>query len=610
MTGRPRDAGLLSTITKFRAPLVLVPWRMRGSLVLLTAAAMVSAILDMLGVVAMLPLMQLLTSPNVLPTSVSRYVVPLVGTEDRQKLLLSTALFVGFMFIFKNIVMVALRWWSLGVLSRASAAAQSEMLRRYVHASYQSHRERAKPDIMQTVTSSVDKAFSVIYLGIISIATDLITAVALLGTLLWLAPAASLIAVFVFGGAALLMVRVIKPYALKFGIQNLELNTAMWASLNPAIEGFRESRIFRREDLFVNRFAKNRLASVQPNRAQQVLGELPRYLMEIVMILGVLIVAMVLFSLNTESTAFGLLAVFAAASTRIAPALNRVVANVNGVRSNVPTLEKVAEQMSDLAATTPTLRDETRNPVPVPDADIIVDHLSFRYPDSASNVLSDVTVTIPQGQTIALVGSSGAGKTTFADLLLGLFTPTSGTITVGGVDISTHVRDWRPRVASVSQKVYLWNASVRDLITFGQPAEEVDEALLDRAIGQAQLHGLIESMPGGLDTFVGEGGVRISGGQAQRIGIARALYAQPNVLILDEATSALDNETEHEITSTIDALHGTMTVVVVAHRLSTVRSADEILFFSGGLLVDRGTMSSLREANAEFAHLVELGQLV
>lgn len=595
-------------ISKMRVPLMLVPWRMRGKLVLLALASVLSAFLDMLGVVAMMPLMQLLTTPEGLPASVRSYVVPLVGTDDRQRLLLYVALFVGLMFIFKNVVLIGLRWWSIGVMSRASASAQGELLSRYVRASYLSHRMRSKAKITQTVTGAVDASMSGVLLGVIGILTDAVTATLLLGTLLVLAPAASLIAVIVFGGTALLMVRVIKPYALRYGLRSLELNTEMWTWLNPAIEGFRESRIFGRENLFINRFARNRMQAVAPKRAQQVLGELPRFLMEIVMIFGVLLVAILLFATRPESEAFGLLAVFAAASIRIAPALNRIVGNINGIRGNLPSLDLLIDQVEELSSELSTTPDVTAD-ITVPDDDIVVNRVSFRYPDSSAHVLSEVSVTIPRGHTVALVGSSGAGKTTFADLLLGLFAPTAGAITVGGVEISQHPYAWRRQAAAVSQRVYLWDASLRDLITFGIPRDQVDDARLARVIKQARLEDIIASLPSGLDTFVGEGGTRISGGQAQRIGIARALYSDPRVLILDEATSALDNETEHEITSTIEDLHGQLTVIVVAHRLSTVRNADKILFFSGGRLVDHGTMSSLRENNSEFARLVELGQL-
>lgn len=245
----------------------------------------------------------------------------------------------------------------------------------------------------------------------------------------------------------------------------------------------------------------------------------------------------------------------------------------------------------------------------VPSEDIVVQDLSYRYPDGTHDVLQGVDVTIRRGSTVALVGSSGAGKTTFADLLTGLIRPTTGTITVGDLSVAEEPRRWMSELAVVSQRVYLWDAPIRDLITFGQPPEQVDAGLLEEVVRRARLDDLITELPKGLDNWVGDGGARLSGGQVQRIGIARALYAEPRVLILDEATSSLDNETEYEITRTIDALKGHVTVLVIAHRLSTVKNADEILFFSGGRLKDRGSMRELVARQPEFDRLVQLGTL-
>nr|WP_228018906.1 ABC transporter ATP-binding protein [Brachybacterium epidermidis] len=246
---------------------------------------------------------------------------------------------------------------------------------------------------------------------------------------------------------------------------------------------------------------------------------------------------------------------------------------------------------------------------PVPEEPIEVRDLGFRYATGSRDVLSDVDVRIDRGTTVALVGPSGAGKTTFADLLAGLLRPTAGSITVGDMDLSQQPRRWMSEVAVVSQQVYLWDAPLRDLITFGALRDEVDEEHLADVVRRARLEDFVADLPEGLGQWVGDGGVRVSGGQAQRIGIARALYARPRVLILDEATSALDNETEHQITETIAALHGELTVIVIAHRLSTVKNADDILFFSEGRLAGQGTMTELHRQNPEFARLVELGRL-
>ena len=424
-----------------------------------------------------------------------------------------------------------------------------------------------------------------------------------------MSPVAALAAVVIFGGSAFLLARVLKPYSLKHAHSAYLRDMEAFGYLNPAIEGFRESRIFQREEYFAESFRKNRVEYAGYQSFLRVMGELPKYLLEVVMIFGILVVAILLFVIRDQNTAFGLLAVFAAAAMRVVPALNRVVATVNQVRAGAPSLADVAADIEELEADQASSSSRDEQIVEVPDEDIVVKDLTFSYPDSPRPVLKGVNVTIPRGHTVALVGTSGAGKTTFADILAELYEPTGGTVTVGGVDISTHPRSWLSNVAMVSQKVYLWDASVRDLITFGEPRDMVDDAWLDEVVRQSQLEPLLRDLPDGLDSMVGDAGARLSGGQTQRIGIARALYRKPRVLILDEATSALDNETEHEITETIEALRGHMTVIVIAHRLSTVKNVDEILFFARGQLQGRGSMSQLKDTEPEFARLVALGDL-
>ncbi|WP_256841515.1 ABC transporter ATP-binding protein [Ornithinimicrobium cryptoxanthini] len=605
-----KESELRADVRTLRVLFRLVPWRMRRRVVLLAVASALVSVLDIVAVATMLPLTQMLTSSGELPSLVEDYLVPVVGTSDRQSLLLILALIVGGAFAVKNVLTIMLRWWSIGVTQEASSAAQSAMLRRYVGSSYVSHRRRSKATVLQVVSSAVPASFGSVLLGYISILVDGLTVLMLFATLIVLAPLPSLVAVVIFGGTALLIARVLKPWAIRVALRSLDLNTRSWAFINPAIEGFRETRIFRKEELFARRFEENRAEIAGLNRSATILGELPKYLLEIVMIVGIFLVAVMLFAMHPEDVAFGYLAVFAAAAMRIIPALNRLVATYNGVRNGRVSLRLVVNEVAALDADTERRRGVREEMVPIPAADdIVVSDLSFRFPDSTVDVLHDVDVTIPRGSTVALVGSSGAGKTTFADILTGLFEPTSGSVTVGGVDITDHPCSWLAEVAVVSQRVYVWEATLRDLITFGDPIDAVDAEHLGDVIRRSRLQNVVASLPDGLDTIIGESGSRLSGGQIQRVGIARALYAKPSVLILDEATSALDNETEHEITETIWDLHGEITVIVIAHRLSTVQHADEILFFSGGRLKSRGTMAQLRESEPEFARLVELGSL-
>ena len=235
--------------------------------------------------------------------------------------------------------------------------------------------------------------------------------------------------------------------------------------------------------------------------------------------------------------------------------------------------------------------------------------VSFRYPGATEDALSSVSVTLAHGSSIAFVGGSGAGKTTLVDVILGLHDPYEGRVTVDGVDIAGRKRRWQTNVGYVPQDVYLLDATLAENIAFDQDSSTIDNAALVRAIAQAQLDDMVARLPSGVDTQVGERGSRLSGGQRQRIGIARALYRRPELLVLDEATSALDNETEHRINETIRELHGAITLVVVAHRLSTVRHADQIAFMNQGRVECVGTFDEVREQSPEFERLVRLGSM-
>jgi ABC-type multidrug transport system fused ATPase/permease subunit len=241
--------------------------------------------------------------------------------------------------------------------------------------------------------------------------------------------------------------------------------------------------------------------------------------------------------------------------------------------------------------------------------DIVLRNVSFRYPDAEQFVLSDISLRIAENRTTAFVGSSGAGKSTLLDLVLGLLEPTEGSIECGGRPISDDLAAWYAELGVVPQDVFLLNDTLTANIAFGVPAGLVDRGRIEEVVAMSQLTALLAELPDGLDTVVGERGVRLSGGQRQRIGLARALYRKPGVLVLDEATSALDNVTEHEIASTLGELQGSMTILIVAHRLSTVRHADTLVFLQDGRVESEGGFAQVRAANADFARLVELGEL-
>jgi ABC-type multidrug transport system fused ATPase/permease subunit len=302
----------------------------------------------------------------------------------------------------------------------------------------------------------------------------------------------------------------------------------------------------------------------------------------------------------------GLVALFVAAGFRVLPSVSALLASASNVRVGVVFVDLVHAEI--VAARTSVPVD--RGAAPLPFGDVLhVEDVSFRYPESNVDALTGVTLSVPRGTTTALVGGSGAGKTTLVDIILGLHSPTAGRVSVDGNDIRERLAGWQRNLAYVPQEVYILDATLAENIAFDQDRDAIDEQRLARSVDRAQLRGLVSSLPHGVDTPVGEKGTRLSGGQRQRIGIARALYREPEMLVLDEATSALDNETEHRIGQTLAALRGEITVLIVAHRLSTVRDADQIVFLSEGTVQAAGTFSEVRERSPEFARMVELGSL-
>ena len=235
--------------------------------------------------------------------------------------------------------------------------------------------------------------------------------------------------------------------------------------------------------------------------------------------------------------------------------------------------------------------------------------MSFRYPDAAEPVLNGINLYVPAGTSLALVGRSGAGKSTLVDLILGLQRPTAGLILADSIDVGTQLKAWQAGLAMVPQDVYLLEGSIRDNVYFTPGVDDPDDARLRSAIEQASLADLIDNVPDGLETQVGDRGTRLSGGQRQRVGLARALFRSPHLLVLDEATSALDNETEHEVSQTITRLHGQITTILVAHRLSTVKHCDQVAFLEDGRVSALGTFDELRRQSPAFARLVALGSL-
>jgi len=369
-----------------------------------------------------------------------------------------------------------------------------------------------------------------------------------------------------------------------------------------SLESYRETIVRNRRSFYVKRISEIRYSQAKLSAELSFIPLISKYVIESSVVFGALMICGIQFIFMDARHAVGTLSIFLAASTRIAPAVLRVQQGALGIRSAygsaTPTLDLIeslegSKRIDDATDQLSLIHSGFTG-------DVKVRNLNFTYPGNPKPTINGVNIDIPSGATYAIVGSSGAGKTTLVDLILGVINPTSGEILISGHTPSEVVAKWPGSVSYVPQNVYISNLTIKENVALGFPPTVADDDLVYDALKIAQLDSFIKELPQGLETVVGERGAKLSGGQRQRLGIARAVFTRPKLLILDEATSSLDGQTEAEITASINALKGSTTVLIIAHRLSTVKNADAIVYMDKGKIIAQGTFDEVRSQVPNF----------
>lgn len=563
------------------------------------------ALLDLAGVVAMVPLLQLLSGYE-RDTGALGAIVGVLGDEasDQQVVLVLGSLIVC-AFLAKAVATIIFRRWQLGFVAEEEGRTASRLLEGYLNAPYALHLRRNSSDLLRMLGEGTSQTYSATVSGALGLLADVVTAVILASVLLVAAPLPALLAITFFSASGLLLQRFVKPRIAASGAQMVEYSAEALRTSIEAFGGVKEIKLRGSAAEYADRYSIARRELANARKTQGIMMEFPRYAIELVFVLGVALVATLAYSVYSPARATSTLGLFVVVGIRLMPTVSRMLSNATLIRYGRGGMEMVVGEFH-------ALKDMETHAVAsggsLGQGDILLEDVGFSYDDAHEQVIAGASLRVPWGTTTALVGPSGAGKSTLVDLVLGLHSPSSGRITVNGVDIVTHLRGWQDQLAVVPQDVFLLDDTLRANIAFSV-SKQVDETRVAEAVERAELSQLVADLPDGLDTYVGERGVRISGGQKQRIGIARALYRRPSVLVMDEATSALDNDTERRFTRTIKTLHGSMTIIVVAHRLSTVKDCDQLVFMARGAIQNVGTFEEVRATNSEFARLVELGSL-
>ncbi len=570
-----------------------------------TLGSLLVALLEVVGVALIVPLTQLLTDPDNRSGLLKR-IADAFGDPSDGSLAIILAGIIFVMFLFKGLFTLIFRWWVVGFINDHAAEQADDLFRRYMYSPYPFHLRRNSAELLRTLNTAVNLAYVSVLNASMVLTTELVTISAIGGVLLVMRPVPAIATVVYFGVVATVFMRFVKSRAQHAGIELQETQRLQLKASLQGLAGIKEVQVRGTQPYFIDSYADARHRTAKAQRMSSFLGEAPRYVIEMVFILGIAVMCAVIFAQVNTTQATATLALFVVAGFRILPSLTRVMGGINALRVGEKGVDLVLADIHDLPLVDAPATNADRTTL---DRALTVQDLTFSYPDADVAAVREVNFDLPAGHSLAIVGASGAGKSTLVDLILGLYEPVGGKILADGTNIRANIASWQRSIGLVPQEVYLLDDTITSNITFGEVAEGFDPARLAEAVSRAQLDDLIADLPEGLDTMIGERGVRLSGGQRQRIGIARALYVRPRLLVLDEATSALDNETERRITDTIDALHGELTMIVVAHRLSTVRRCDQLVFMADGRIESVGTFEEVRDANETFAHLVKLGSL-
>lgn len=516
----------------------------------------------------------------------------------------ATLLGVGALFLLvgRTIVSIFFTRRILFFFSRRGAKISSELVARLLSQPLLTILARTTQETVYAVTSGVAIITLQVLATVVVLVSDISLLVVMAVGLFVIDPLTAVGTFFVFSLIAYFLHRFMNVRAGVLGVKNSELSIASNEKIVEVFSSYRESVVRNRRDFYAREIGKLRFSLANVSAESAFMPYVSKYVIETAVVLGALIIGVAQFVLQDASHAVATLAIFLAAGTRIAPAVLRVQQGSlqirNGLGAAIPTLE-LMEKLGN-APMNENVDDRVNIIHEGFVSDVYVTNTSLTYPNKTVPAIFDITLAIPAGASVAFVGPSGAGKTTIIDVLLGVLNPDTGSVLISGLPPLLAVAKWPGAVSYVPQDVVIAAGTIRENVALGYPPEAATDELIMSALKVAHLDKFVAGLPNGVDTQVGERGAKISGGQRQRLGIARAMFTRPHLLVLDEATSSLDAETEASISEAIHELRGSTTIVMIAHRLSTVRNADIVVYLSQGQIMAMGTFDEVRKTVPDF----------
>lgn len=564
--------------------------------VLLCIGLFVGALLELVGVSFITQLVTLISNPEKIHSNeIMQYCYDFFNMTSDRQFFLFVVIALIFVYLIKNLYLLWINYVQYTFVFNNQLRLSGRLIDCYLKKPYTYHLDNNSAEMVRNVMLDSERFFQML-LSVFLTLSELLVSALLCVFLLIVDPVITISVVAILAVFTGLYLILFKGKAKKYGKTNQIYDGKMHQSINQALGAVKDIKILHREKYFADSFlayGKKKMTAVRNNN---VLGQFPKYLIETVCIGTVLLVLVFkIYKGEDLNTMIPQLAAFAIAAFKLLPSVSKINNYANLIVFLKPSVDLIYRDIKDTEdMVNYEIADESGNIIEINDdgsqnkdtcyvADkISINNIVYRYPHTDRDVLNGISFEIPLGKSIGFIGESGSGKSTLADVILGILTPTSGTVMYGNMDVHKHPLKWSKKLAYIPQSIFLCDDTIRNNVAFGIDEDKIDDEKVWKALREAQLEQFVKSQPDGLDSMVGERGVRISGGQRQRIGIARALYDNPEILVLDEATSALDTGTESAVMEAIEKLSGTMTLIIIAHRLTTIKNCDYVYKVENG----------------------------
>ncbi len=563
----------------------LLDRRQKSVMVLLVFVMLFGAVLEALGITLVIPIMQAIVNPSAIVENQYHMgdIYRLCGAQSIRQFAVMMMMAIVFVYGFKNIYLYLEQKILLRFIYRNQFATSNRMMINFMKRPYEYYLNANTAVIQRNITSDINNVYALI-LNLLQMTSEVIVFLILVAVLLIVDAVMTLIIAALLVVVLLIIKRYLKPVMMKAGKENQDYYSALYQWISESVDAVKEIKIASRENYFINEYAACGNGYVNAVQKYTLFSATPRLLIEWIFIAGVALYLVLVLMSGTEDLT-GLMpqfTAFAMAAARLLPSANRMNTYMNNISYFQPFLDNVSENLQEeIHDRNISYRvedydpSETAQKLPVRSS-IELQDIVYHYPNSDVRIFDHAGVVFPVGKSIGIVGASGGGKTTLIDIMLGLLKPESGQVLADGVDVQSNYRGWLRNIGYIPQQIYMLDTTIRRNVAFGVPDKDIEDEKVWAALREAQLDEHVRSLPEGLDTEIGQHGIRFSGGQRQRIGIARALFEDPEVLVLDEATSALDNETEAAIMDSINRLHGRKTLIIIAHRLETIEKCDMV----------------------------------